>query len=80
MNNVRTLSRSFLSSINVTKREGQEHKASPFYISDEQRARPSLKLIIKKTQVIALASNFNPNFQSFYRMTTIKVKNVQRQA
>lgn len=61
-------------SINVTKREGQENKACPFYISNEQWARPSLKIIIKKMQVIALLSNFKLNFQSYYRVVTIKVK------
>lgn len=66
--------------INVTKREGQENKACPFYISNEQWARPSLKIIIKKMQVIALVSNFKPNFQSYYRVVTIKVKHAQRQA
>lgn len=67
-------------SINVTKRERQENKACSFYISNEQLARPSLRIIIKKMQVIALVSNFKPNFQSYYRAVTIKVKHVQRQA
>lgn len=67
-------------SINVTKKEGQENKACPFYISNEQWESPSLKIIIKKMQVIALVSNFKPHFQSYYRVVTIKAKYVQRQA
>lgn len=61
-------------SINVTTREGQENKACSFYISNEQRVRRSLKIIIKKMQVIALVFNFKPNFQSYDRVATINVK------